>query len=332
MPPLLIIGQGLAGTILAWQAYFRGLSFSIIDCGNHNASKTAGGLIDPLAGQRYLQAWQADTVIPYLIPFYRRIETELETPFLRLRNSIRFFTSESDKALWLKKQDHPSVSPYFVHPHNVFFSEAIEAPLGGIEVTPSGNLDTKVFLEASRDFFENLGIYSHEIYDIHHVNPKILTVFCEGYKAQFNPYFSHLPWNSSKGNVLMLHTSLPESHILHKGKWVLPLGENMFKLGSTYSVDISSEAPDPSAETELMTFMNTFNKNESKILHHEAGIRPILKDNKPVLGRHPQHHHIGIFNGLGSRGVSLGPYLANHLLDYLFSYVPLMAEVDVGRF
>lgn len=327
-----IIGQGLAGTILAWQAYFQNVPFTLIDNGKHNASKTAGGIIDPLAGQRYLQAWKANEVIPVALAFYQKIESVLGVKILYLKNSIRFFTSESDKELWIKKQHHPSVAPYFIHPEQVFFPHQIQAPLGGIEVTPSGNLDTKVFLEASCTFFKTLGcFYTQNISDFQE-NTQNLTVFCEGYQAQFNPFFKHLPWNSSKGNILTIHAALESSHILHKGKWLLPVGNFHFKLGSTYSTDISHENPDPESKKELLSFLNQFSSAPFQTLHHEAGIRPILKDNRPVLGRHPHHPTVAIFNGLGSRGVSLGPTLAKQLLNHLIHDAPLEKEVDLKRF
>ncbi len=320
-----IIGQGLAGTLLAWEAYFQHIPFTITDDGKHNASKTAGGLIDPLAGQRYLQAWKAQEVIPVALAFYQKIESILGLKVLHLKNSIRFFTSDSDKELWIKKQHHPSVGHYFIHPQKVFFPEHIHAPLGGIEVTPSGNLDTKLFLEASARFFKTLDRFDTQ--------NTPLTIFCEGYRAQFNPYFQHLPWNSSKGNVLTLNTTLPDTHILHKGKWILPLGNRQFKLGSTYSIDISTETPDPDSQSELLGFLSQFNKaNDTVVIGHEAGIRPILKDNRPVLGRHPHHSNVAIFNGLGSRGVSLGPTLAKQLLNHLIHDAPLEKEVSLERF
>ena len=42
--------------------------------------------------------------------------------------------------------------------------------------------------------------------------------------------------------------------------------------------------------------------------------------------------HEAIFNGLGSRGVLLAPWCAQHLTDHLFKGVPLDPEVDLERF
>jgi glycine/D-amino acid oxidase-like deaminating enzyme len=42
---------------------------------------------------------------------------------------------------------------------------------------------------------------------------------------------------------------------------------------------------------------------------------------------HPQHKNLGIFNGLGSKGISLAPYWANHLVEHILEKKPLDSEV-----
>jgi glycine/D-amino acid oxidase-like deaminating enzyme len=69
-----------------------------------------------------------------------------------------------------------------------------------------------------------------------------------------------------------------------------------------------------------------------KVLDHKVGIRPTVKDRRPLLGMHMEHKRLGIFNGLGTRGVMLAPYFANHLANHIFNGDKLNSVVDILRF
>ena len=48
--------------------------------------------------------------------------------------------------------------------------------------------------------------------------------------------------------------------------------------------------------------------------------------------RHKTYKNIYILNGLGTRGVMIGPYIANQLFNFIENEVPLEKEVDINRF
>ena len=53
----------------------------------------------------------------------------------------------------------------------------------------------------------------------------------------------------------------------------------------------------------------------------------------PTVGIHLQEHqNIYILNGLGTRGVLLGPYLADKLINNIENKVPLDKNIDVSRY
>ena len=52
-------------------------------------------------------------------------------------------------------------------------------------------------------------------------------------------------------------------------------------------------------------------------MKHFAGVRPTVKDRRPLVGTHSGLNSIHILNGLGTRGVMLGPYLANQLFQQI---------------
>ena len=68
------------------------------------------------------------------------------------------------------------------------------------------------------------------------------------------------------------------------------------------------------------------------IVEQSAGIRPTVKDRRPLLGVHPKHTRLALFNGLGTRGVMIAPKMAQELYQHLSEGTPLEEEVDLRRF
>lgn len=300
--------------------------------------------MDPISGQRFFQAWQADTVLPYARDFYARVESKCQAIFFHVKPSIRFFQSEDERNLWEDKHSLPKVRDYFPSPPRPYFSEQIKAPYEGVEVVGSGHLDTQTFLSKSRHYFSThhsviTSTFTHS--DLTQFDDHIewqgisarFIIFCEGWMASYNPWFSWLPFNHSKGNILTLGIQkIPTSHILHLGKWALPLTEDRLKFGATYDKNFRDELPDSSAKEDLLTYAQAWFKSPLTVLDHQAAIRPISLDNKPIIGAHPTHPRLLILNTLGSRGVSLAPYYSHQLLSSIFGQAPLDADVRLTRY
>jgi glycine/D-amino acid oxidase-like deaminating enzyme len=68
-----------------------------------------------------------------------------------------------------------------------------------------------------------------------------------------------------------------------------------------------------------------------KILKHKAGLRPATFDRKPFIGFHDKHKNVAIFNGFGSKGVSLIPYFAMNLADHICFGKKMSLEVNPIR-
>ena len=77
--PYIIIGQGLAGTILAHHFLEAKIPFEIWDSPetHFNSSQAAGGIFNPVTGRKLEQTWLADELFNYLFEFYPRIEATL---------------------------------------------------------------------------------------------------------------------------------------------------------------------------------------------------------------------------------------------------------------
>ena len=74
---VVILGQGLAGSALAWQQHWRGLHVLIIDrADQRSASHVAAGLMTPVTGRRMTKAPDFDARLADATAFYRRVESE----------------------------------------------------------------------------------------------------------------------------------------------------------------------------------------------------------------------------------------------------------------
>jgi len=338
----IIVGQGLAGTFLAWHLLFQRQPFIIVDPDHlTNCSKVAAGIMDPISGQRYFQAWDADRTLPYALAFYIQVSQILKLPFFSLLPSYRLFSSEADCNLFKSKKLLPRVARYFLDDRPPF---SFTPPFGGVNIQGSGYMNTALFLEASRDFFSHIGAFAKDTLDYNdltHYENGVLwqgypcrgVVFCEGYHSSKNPWFGGLGYNHSKGNILEGTISgLHDHHILHMGKWILPLGKGHFKFGATYDKAYISELPDASAVDEICGVIKSQLPVKITILQHHAGIRPIALDNKPIIGKHPHFQNFSILTAFGSRGVSLGPFYANQLANHLCHNAPIEKPVSALRY
>ena len=111
--PFQIIGQGLAGTCLAWELFDRGVAFEIVDRECGGSSRVAAGMINPVTGKNFQPSWRIAEFLPEAMAFYKSVEDRLGTkfwhphPVLRLAadpknwEKIRGKFSAEDVALWV---------------------------------------------------------------------------------------------------------------------------------------------------------------------------------------------------------------------------------------
>jgi glycine/D-amino acid oxidase-like deaminating enzyme len=113
----------------------------------------------------------------------------------------------------------------------------------------------------------------------------------------------------------------------------MPIGNGQYKVGATYSWDdLNCETTD-SAQRELLGKLRNIISIHPDVVSQKAGIRPTMHDRKPVIGLLPDNPQIGIFNGLGSKGVLLGPYFAKQFASFLTgNSTYIHPEADINRY
>lgn len=69
-----------------------------------------------------------------------------------------------------------------------------------------------------------------------------------------------------------------------------------------------------------------------EVVYQSAGIRPTVKDRRPLVGQHSQYKNLYILNGLGTRGVIVAPAISKQLYDLIEQNEPLESEINIARF
>jgi glycine oxidase len=338
-----IVGQGIAGTTLAWQLKWRGLHGLVIDRDDgHSASGVAAGLMTPVTGQRLVPAWRLEECWSAAEQFYRRVESETNSQFFTLPGQVRLFDSQESKDDF-ERRDWSGHPVEIRQPQQLVDPNSIAATFGGFELPTAGRLDVAVYVAASRQSF-----IADNSFRVAHLNPKAdleiaseivhlpelsvrtkRVIFCQGASEAESNWFDDVEFKSARGEILTLRIDgLAEERIINQGVWLVPCGNGLFKVGSTYDFENLSLGVTTSGRDEITERLNAFLKLPFEVVGHESGVRPIVTGRQPVIGTHPLHSQIGIFNGLGSKGSLLAPFVANQLVRHLFDGRPIDSELD----
>jgi glycine/D-amino acid oxidase-like deaminating enzyme len=120
--------------------------------------------------------------------------------------------------------------------------------------------------------------------------------------------------------------------ILKSRYFIIPLGNDLYKYGATYSRNELNDLPTSEGRKDLVEKLSELIQCDFKIVDQIAGVRPTVRDRKPVLGEHPEHQHLYVLNGFGSRGVMCAPTLSRELVEHIFDGKPIDKETDINRF
>lgn len=343
----LIIGQGLAGSHVAWQALQRGEQPLVVDRYLPGAaSYAAGGLVNPVTGRNLVKTWQADALIPFAHETYRAQEGALGQQFYHLQDVIRLFRDEKQSRKWWNNRRHDAAYQPYVKAEALpaAVPEVADASLGGVVFQHGAFLNTADYLRAFRRFLAQYSLIRAEALPYHELSLKADRVqwghlearhliFCEGWAVQENPFFRHIPLKPVKGQVARIYApELALDSVLNKGVWLIPLGGGYFRAGATYEHDLTSFEPSESGFEQLSQQLDNLLKVPYQVTERHVGIRPATRDSQPAVGWHPDYPNVGLLNGLGSKGVLQAPYLAQKLLGSSTSDSTILPEVNVQRF
>ena len=342
----IILGHGLAGATLAWHLRWRGWRVLVVDREEAvTSSKIAAGIVVPISGQRIARSWRVEEFLPVASAFYDRTAGELGTVHYRTVPYVRFLHTEDELRRWRERRSDPGFQRLLTIPQPGPLMDAAQfhAPADGFEMQ-SAWLDVRAWLQDSKAHLQRAGAWltadiapAEVSADDDGVTAAGLRarhlIFCQGHEASANPFFPWLRWKSAKGEILNLHApALTDHRILNSRGWFLPLGrDGQFRAGSTYEWNDLTTTPTAAARAEIESRLHRLLRVPFTITGHEAAVRPIINESKALIGRHPVHPRLAIFNGLGSKGVLHAPHFAAQLADCLVQGKPVEYEADVCR-
>ncbi len=323
--PIVILGQGLAGSVLAWSFQRAGIDFDVIDRGHADASSRIGaGIINPVTGQRLVKSWRIDEELPTALAMYREMEAALGVALVRPMRVRRLFRNDRERQIFEEKSSRGDLAPY-----------VREGDADGFWIDGAARVDTAALIAAVRDWLRRSGRLSEEsATPAEALRRRACVIDCTGTAAADDAEFAFAGLRPAKGETLTLALAGPiaEDVIVNAGHWLMPLGGMQARVGATFEPGVSDRNPTSRARSELERSALALVGGGFSVVGHEAGLRMTSPDKHPVVGRSPRDPQRGIFNGLGSKGALLAPGLARQWVNHLTEAVPFDPAVDVRRF
>lgn len=331
----LIVGQGLAGTLLAWEFERAEIPFAIADAG-HGASSScvAAGIINPITGRRLVKSWRIEERLPVARATYRELEAALGVPLWREMRVRRIFSDDRERRVLAEKRARGEWGAFAGR-------ETDEGD--GFWIEHAARVDLPALLGAARERWRTQGRLRAEAVDVTtEAGRHELVIDCTGVagarsvgSAQTRGgAFAFVPWEFSKGETLVLAVDgLAPDVILNRGRWVLPVSPGAAWVGATAEPGVTEDSPTPAAREALTASARAMlGARTFAVTGQMVGVRVTLPDRHPVAGRHPENPRLGVINGLGSKGALHAPTLARQWVKHLTAGVPFDAEIAVDRF
>ncbi|MEM9398968.1 MAG: FAD-dependent oxidoreductase [Verrucomicrobiota bacterium] len=350
----LIIGFGITGCMVAHELSKRGRSFTVVDAGENAASYAAGWLINPVTGLRFVKSWRVQELLPVAKSTYLDLEHRWNLSLWHSLQVMRVFRDKKEAERWRWRCQREDMRDYVANEwqgDNGY--AAVKPDFGGILIDQAAWINIPLLLEKTRSLLLAQGAYikaSVAPDELKIMDDGVLyknfifkkVIFCTGYGRQW-PWFDWLPWKPAKGETLTLRVKdwPHEWHhtVLNCGIFMLPIletesaSEKLVRVGATYEWHDLNTQPTISGKNSLLEQIDRLIDLDYEVIDHRAGIRPIIKDTRPVVGQHPDPlcKNFFLLNGMGSKGALWAPYCTKLLINHIENGVSIDSEVDVQR-
>lgn len=340
----IIVGLGLAGLAFAEELITNKKSFVVFEDNSQNSSLVAGGVYNPVILKRFTPVWNIKEQLEIALPFYEKLETKLQESFDEKFPTKKVFKSIEDQNNWFTAIDKYNIGNFLDDKLDHTYYKGVFADFGFGNVKQTGRVDTNKLVSCYRNYLEESERVISEKFDHNlvkisstEITYKNITtqkiVFSEGYGVKKNPFFNHLPLEGAKGETINIKA--PELKVDFQIKstvFVLPLGDDEYKVGATFNWIDKTQTPTEKGKEELKEKLSKVIDVPYTITEHTAGVRPTVKDRRPLLGHHPEYKNLFILNGLGTRGVLIAPAMAKELYNHIEKNENLDREVNISRY
>lgn len=340
----IIVGFGLAGLAFAEELSRQNKTFIIYEDNSQNSSLVAGGMYNPVILKRFTPVWNAADQLKVALHFYEKLEKKLDHVYDYKIDIYRIFKSIEEQNNWFIACDKILLQDY-MDPNLVLNNnDCIHAPFSYGKLNNTGRIDVNNLISDYRALMVRNNFLKEEKFEHHKIK---LTndfidyegvragriMFCEGYGIKQNPFFNKLPMKEAKGELITIFApSLKIDYLVKGAVFVMPLGNDLYKVGATFNWKDKSNVPTSEGKNELVKKLNSFIKCVYDIVDHSAGIRPAIVDRRPLLGVHNKDNRLAVLNGLGTRGVMIAPLMAKKLYQHIENNIPLDKEISIERF
>jgi len=300
---------------------------------------------NPLVFRKLTKSWNIDQLLPFALSFYMDFEKEFNITLIKNYKIARLFSSVQDQNNWTAACNDPEFKNYASNEKLVDIEQApvnINNSYGVVQKT--GRIDLPLLMNTYRNhLLKHNKYYARRVRynEIQTQQNKVKIedmvfdhlVFCEGHQHFNNPWFIKEKIQNNKGELLTIHApELKLKNVINKGFFLLPVGEDMYKLGATFSVKETNYDTTENARQNLIEKLEKVLACPYKIVDQQAGIRPTVHDRRPVIGLHREYPQLGIFNGMGTKAVSIVPLMAEKYANHLLLNEDLPNEVKINRF
>lgn len=321
---LLIIGQGIAGSMLAWFALKNDMSVKILDPHSYrNASSVSSGIINPVTGPKYVKSWRIDEFLPKAKDTYQSIQELFGEKIVHEMKIWRHLKNVKEENVWEGRLLDPF---YENHLENVVDQDRIAQYFNAINrfgaVSQSLRIDVDGLINLLREQWQKQNIFEMTAFD-----PKELLleegyvvyegktyqniVLATGHHLMAKEWFDIEDFRPVKGEVLIAKSNdFPQDVMVKNGKFIVPMGNDHFWIGSNYQHDYKDAQPDKKQAKPLYEFLENEVNVPFHVVNHISGIRPATRFRRPIIRTHEVYNQLHQFNGLGTKGISLAPALA----------------------
>lgn len=335
---VIIVGQGLAGTVLSETLADRGMRTMVFDAPRGGAaSPVATGIINPIVFRRTVPSWRASEMLAIAGAFYRDLQLDYETSFWTPMPLVELFPTAQEAGLWRTRMKEPELARMLALGSGEDAAVAsLPQPYGSGLVKRSARLDIPTMVLEHRKRWMKAGALQEVLVTPADVRTTVGGVAVHGCSAPrlvrctgaFDQVNGLVPVRGEGLTVRIPGLALRS--MVHRGLFLLPVGEGVYRAGATFAWDNVWSGPTAEARRHLIDLLGRLWGGEVEVIDHWAGVRPAAKDRRPILGRTGTHEWL--FTGLGSRGGLLAPWSAAHLVEHIIDGKPLDPDVDAGRF
>jgi len=346
MEQLLIVGGGLAGTLLALECYDRGIDFIWITT-NHipAASNAAYGICNPVHIRNMVLAWRADELYQTAATSFKKWTKQLGVEAYFAMPVNHLITDNDELVGWRQSTETTDLWKYTTGlPTHQFHTCLNPSFIAEVKINHCFYLNVPLFIAAAKKKLTNhivdVEVSWNDLTDtgegvtyLNKIYKKV--IIADGSYATNNPFFTYIPFNLCKGEALKVKIEgLEMNEAIHKKLMLIPLGNNEFICGATYEWKDLSFNITQAGKNELLDQLQQIlgNKYQIEVLEQRAGVRPTMPDRRPAVGWHPVYKNIGMLNGLGTKGLILGPAAVKNLIDNIQNSTPIWGDWDVKRF